>query len=88
MAAIVADRDLFFGLLALQNGPIGQGQLVATLGAWTRAKVRYARVLSWCDNEIAILLMQAVKIPEALAAFERSRRVKQRIADQHVGAAE
>jgi WD40 repeat protein/serine/threonine protein kinase len=31
-----ADRDLLFGLIALQNGLIGQGQLVAAFRAWTR----------------------------------------------------
>jgi WD40 repeat protein/serine/threonine protein kinase len=33
-------RDLLFGLLALQNGLIDQGQLVAAFQAWTRDKVR------------------------------------------------
>jgi serine/threonine-protein kinase len=40
MATIAADRDLLFGLLALQNGLIDQGQLVAAFQAWTRDKVR------------------------------------------------
>jgi serine/threonine protein kinase/tetratricopeptide (TPR) repeat protein len=40
MAAIVADRDLLFGLLALQVGLIDQGQLVAAFQAWTRDKGR------------------------------------------------
>ncbi len=35
-----ADRDLLFGLLALQNGLIDQGQLVAAFHAWTRDKAR------------------------------------------------
>ena len=33
-----ADRHLLFGLLALQNGLIDQGALVATFQAWTRDK--------------------------------------------------
>src|SRR4051812_12451222 len=33
-------RDLLFGLLALQNGLIDQGQLVAAFQAWTRDKGR------------------------------------------------
>ena len=37
MAATAADRNLLFGLLALQNGLIDQGQLVAGFQAWTRA---------------------------------------------------
>ena len=40
MAAIAADRDLLFGLLALQNGLIDQVQLVAAFQAWTRDKRR------------------------------------------------
>jgi hypothetical protein len=38
MAAPAADRNLFFGLLALQNGLINQGQLVAAFQAWTLDK--------------------------------------------------
>jgi serine/threonine-protein kinase len=38
MATIAADRDLLFGLLALQNGLIDQVQLVAAFQAWTRDK--------------------------------------------------
>ncbi len=33
-----ADRNLLFGLLALQNGLIDQGALVAAFQAWTRDK--------------------------------------------------
>src|SRR5262245_7700466 len=40
MAALAADRNLLFGLLALQNGLINQGQLVATFQAWTLDKTR------------------------------------------------
>src|SRR4051794_41368173 len=40
MAAIAAERDLLFGLLALQNGLIDQGQLVAAFQAWTLDKAR------------------------------------------------
>src|SRR3954453_16299497 len=35
-----AERNLLFGLLALQNGLINQGQLVAAFQAWTRDKGR------------------------------------------------
>src|SRR5262245_45869371 len=38
MAAIAAERQLLFGLLALQNGLIDQGQLVAAFQAWTLDK--------------------------------------------------
>ncbi len=37
-AAVAAERDLLFGLLALQNGLINQGQLVAAFQAWTLDK--------------------------------------------------
>jgi serine/threonine-protein kinase len=40
MPALAAERDLLFGLLALQNGLIDQGQLVAAFQAWTRDKAR------------------------------------------------
>ena len=40
MAASNADRNLLFGLLALQNGLIDQVQLVAAFQAWTRVKDR------------------------------------------------
>ena len=40
MAAIAADRNLLFGLLALQNGLINQAQLVAAFQAWTLDKAR------------------------------------------------
>ena len=33
-----ADRQLLFGLLALQTGMIDQGELVAAFQAWTRDK--------------------------------------------------
>jgi eukaryotic-like serine/threonine-protein kinase len=38
MGAIAADRNLLFGLLALQNGLINQVQLVAAFQAWTLDK--------------------------------------------------
>jgi serine/threonine-protein kinase len=37
---MAADRDLLFGLLALQNGLIDQGRLVAAFQAWTLDKSR------------------------------------------------
>jgi serine/threonine-protein kinase len=40
MAAIAADRNLLFGLLALQNGLINEAQLVAAFQAWTVDKAR------------------------------------------------
>ncbi len=40
MAAYSAERNLLFGLLALQNGLIDQGTLFAAFAAWTRDKAR------------------------------------------------
>jgi eukaryotic-like serine/threonine-protein kinase len=40
MASVNADRNLLFGLLALQNGLIDQDQLVTAFRAWTRDKGR------------------------------------------------
>ena len=40
MAAVNADRDLLFGMLALQNGLVDQGQLVAAFQSWTRDRAR------------------------------------------------
>src|SRR5262249_41630656 len=40
MARLDAERNLLFGLLALQNGLIDQDQLVAAFRAWTRDKAR------------------------------------------------
>jgi eukaryotic-like serine/threonine-protein kinase len=40
MSALAADRNLLFGLLALQNGLIDQVQLVAAFQAWTRERTR------------------------------------------------
>ena len=40
MADLAADRNLLFGLLALQNGLIDQAQLVAAFQAWTLDKAR------------------------------------------------
>jgi serine/threonine-protein kinase len=40
MAALAPDRNLLFGLLALQNGLVDQGQLVAAFQAWTLDKAR------------------------------------------------
>ncbi len=40
MATVNADRNLLFGLLAIQNGLIDQDQLVAAFRAWSRDKGR------------------------------------------------
>jgi serine/threonine-protein kinase len=40
MSAVAAERNLLFGLLALQNGLIDQSKLVAAFQAWTLDKAR------------------------------------------------
>ena len=40
MAPVDTERNLLFGLLALQNGLIDQGALFAAFAAWTRDKGR------------------------------------------------
>ena len=40
MSNLATDRQLLFGLLALQNGLVNQGQLVAAFQAWTLDKSR------------------------------------------------
>ena len=51
MAAVTAERNLLFGLLALQNGLIDQVQLVAAFHAWTRDKVRHTDDTSSLSSE-------------------------------------
>ena len=40
LIAVSAEKNLLFGLVALQNGLINQGQLVAAFQAWTLDKAR------------------------------------------------
>ena len=48
MATIAADRNLLFGLPALQNSLVDQVQLVAAFQAWTLDKSRHlAEILVW-----------------------------------------
>jgi serine/threonine-protein kinase len=70
MAAIAAERDLLFGLLALQTGLIDQGQLVAAFHAWTRDKAR-----SLADHLVALGHLDPAHRPllEGLAAAHLAR---------------
>src|SRR5262249_25161534 len=45
VTALAAERNLLFGLLALQNGLIDQDQLVAAFRGWTRDRSR-----PWADH--------------------------------------
>jgi serine/threonine-protein kinase len=64
MAAIAADRNLLFGLLALQNGLINQAQLVAAFQAWTLDRAR-----ALADHFIALGHLNEVQraVVEAMA---------------------
>ncbi len=64
--AINADRDLLFGLLALQNGMINQGQLLAAFQAWTLDKERGLADHLQARGEITAARRAAI---EALAAI-------------------
>jgi hypothetical protein len=66
MAAVDDDRNLLFGLLALQTGMIDQGELFAAFAAWTRDKRR-----SLADHLTALGHLDAARRAaiEAIAAL-------------------
>ena len=86
-------RDLLFGLLALQNGLIDQGQLVAAFQAWTRDKARpmadhlVSRGDLDDDDRVAVEALVARHLkkhggdPErSLAAFDAGRSTRESLA--------
>jgi serine/threonine-protein kinase len=79
MAADAADRNLLFGLLALQNGLINQSQLVATFQAWTLDKAR-----SLADHLVSLGHLNDAEraVVEAMAALhvQKSGDVEQSLA--------
>jgi hypothetical protein len=84
MAAVAADRNLLFGLLALQNGLINQTQLVAAFQAWTLDK---ARALP--DHLIALGHLNETEraVMDAMAALhgQKSGDVEQSLAAMPAG---
>jgi hypothetical protein len=93
MAATSVDRHLLFGLLALQNGLIHQGKLVAAFQAWTRVKEQpLAEHLVACgdvDAELRSLLEGLVAqhlkkhggdVEKSVAALPTSRFIRERLA--------
>ena len=56
MGTTVADRNLLFGLLALQTGLIDQGQLVNAFRAWTRDQTR-----AMADHLAARPIVEAIR---------------------------
>jgi hypothetical protein len=75
---MAADRHLLFGLLALQNGLIDQGQLVAAFQPWTRDKSRplaehlAARVDLDADRRSAVVALVALHIKKQGGSAEKS----------------
>jgi eukaryotic-like serine/threonine-protein kinase len=93
MAAIATDRNLLFGLLALQNGLIDQGQLVAAFQAWTLNKARaladhlVGRGDLEADDRSAVdaLVARHIKkhggdVERSLAAISAGRSTRERLA--------
>ena len=66
MAAVAADRELLFGLLALQNGLINQAQLLAAFQAWTLERSK-----SLAEHLVALGHLSPARRPvvEAMAAL-------------------
>ncbi|HQZ16056.1 MAG TPA: hypothetical protein PLD86_04185, partial [Vicinamibacteria bacterium] len=67
-----ANRNLLFGLLALQNGLITQAQLVAAFQAWTRDKTR-PLAEHFADNALEPAARAAVEAMVALHLEKHDR---------------
>jgi serine/threonine protein kinase/tetratricopeptide (TPR) repeat protein len=86
-----ADRNLLFGLLALQNGLIDQGALVAAFQAWTRDKARAladhlaargdldADARAGLDAIVALHLRKHGDVEKSLAAVAAGRSTRERL---------
>ena len=102
MASVDTDRNLLFGLLALQNGLIDQAKLVAAFQAWTLEKARplaehlVARGDLDADDRSAVEALVTRHIKKhggsteksmaAIPAGPSTRRSLQRIADPEIHA--
>ena len=102
MAAIAVDRNLLFGLLALQNGLINQVQLVAAFQAWTldNARALADHLVSRGDldaddrSAVDALVERHIKkhggdVERSLAAIPASRSTRESLAqlgDAEIGA--
>ena len=92
MSAPAASDDLLFGLVALQNGLVNQGQLVAAFQAWTLDKSRplaahmVARRDLSTDGKAAVDVMVAMHIKKhgdalkSLAAVPAGKSTRQKLA--------
>jgi hypothetical protein len=45
--------------------------------------VDYRRLLSWCHNDIGLVLQRTGRLSEALDAYERSGVIKAKVAADH-----
>ena len=94
MAALTAERNLLFGLLALQNGLIDQVQLVAAFQSWTRDKARaladHLQALGHLDAEqcglvealaVCHLKKYGGDVEQSLAAVPAGRSIRDGLAD-------
>jgi eukaryotic-like serine/threonine-protein kinase len=87
-----ADRHLLFGLLALQNGLINQGQLVAAFQAWTLDKAKSladqlvargdldAEQRSGVDAMVALHVKKHGDFEKSLAAVQAGKSTRESLA--------
>src|SRR5262245_58940500 len=85
-------RDLLFGLLALQNGLVDQGQLVTAFQAWTRDKARPlaehlasrgdldAEQCGCVEAMVALHLKKHGDVERSLAAVPSGESLRERLA--------
>ena len=91
--AAAADRHLLFGLLALQNGVIDQGALVAAFHAWTRDKATAladhlvnrgdldAEARAGLDAIVALHIKKHGDVEQSLAAVPAKRSTRDSLAE-------
>ncbi|MFI5455919.1 MAG: serine/threonine-protein kinase [Isosphaerales bacterium] len=91
--AAAADRHLLFGLLALQNGLIDQGALVAAFQAWTRDKATAladhlvnrgdldAEARAGLDAIVALHIKKHGDVEQSLAAVPANRSTRASLAE-------
>ena len=63
-------------------------RLIEDLVETNPGDIQFQRGLAWCENDIGNALSEEGKTSNALAAYERSRQTKQRIAEEHPGDAD
>jgi eukaryotic-like serine/threonine-protein kinase len=93
MTTVAADRNLLFGLLALQNGLVNQDQLLEAFGSWTRDKSRpiadFLAEHGYIDSEKRDLMDELVNlhvarsggnVERSLASILASRWVRESLA--------